>query len=60
MGVWFHSLYADARKSVGGDFKPKFYSIENSDKRTKGWTIKNNKEKIINEIVMNFRYDDGD
>lgn len=58
MGVWYHYHYRDTKNADGNDVKPKFYSIENGNKSTKVWIIKYNKEKIIDEIIINFRHDD--
>lgn len=56
--VWYHYHFRDTKNADGNDLKPKFYSIENGDKVTKVWILKYNKEKVIDEIIINFRHDD--
>ena len=58
MHVWYHYHFRETKSASGDDTKPKFYSIQNGDKVTKVWIIKYDKEKIIDEITVNFRHDD--
>lgn len=58
LGVWYHFHFKDDKSSKGEDYKPRIYSISNSDEHTKVFIIRYSRELVVDEVMINFRHDD--
>ncbi len=57
LGVWYHYNFQPNTSASGDDLKPKIYSISNSAGSVKVYILNLDKERLIEEIVINFRHD---